>query len=308
MGRELKRVDINNPPPVGEVWSGFLNPFYDHCQSCPDCDGGYSATAARYCDEWYGNAPFDPLSYGAKPIAIDDAAFTAAIRRKVEWSIELAKQEGRSEWYTRDGRLTLDQALRFEERRMFEIIRNQWCHHLIQEDVDALIAADRLRDLTSTWSKENGWKKKPDVSITAEEVNAWSLSGMSHDSINQWVCVRARCERDGEPETCHVCDGSGERWESAELQQKAEDWTPAEPPSGNAYQIWETVSEGSPVSPAFSEPEELARWMVQNDTSVTRDSTFEDWMRFIDSGWSPSMVASSNGLESGVKALSKSAG
>ena len=77
-----------------------------------------------------------------------------------------------------------------------------------------------------------------------------------------------------------------------------------EPPAGDGYQIWETVSEGSPVSPVFAKPEDLAQWMVDNDTSITRDSTYEQWMKFIDVGWAPSMTFSpEGGLQSGVASI-----
>ena len=124
---------------------------------------------------------------------------------------------------------------------------------------------------------------------------------MGHDSINSWVCIKARCERNGEPNECSECGGTGEKWDSDRDKERAESWEPTEPPSGAGYQIWETVSEGSPVSPAFENPENLARWMVENDTSITSDSTFDDWMRFIDAGWAPSMIGGANGVSSGVR-------
>lgn len=33
-----------------------------------------------------------------------------------------------------------------------------------------------------------------------------------------------------------------------------------EPPTGDGYQLWETTSEGSPISPIFTTIEELAEW------------------------------------------------
>ena len=77
--------------------------------------------------------------------------------------------------------------------------------------------------------------------------------------------------------------------------------TNIEPHEGEGYQIWETVSEGSPVSPVFAKPEDLANWMVENDTSIMRDATYEDWIAFIDIGWAPSMTFTpTQGLRSGV--------
>lgn len=83
-----------------------------------------------------------------------------------------------------------------------------------------------------------------------------------------------------------------------------------EPPKGydfektNGYQVWQDVSEGGPVSPVFLKPEDLAKWMVENDDSVTRDTTYEGWLKFIEKGGSaPSMIMAGNGLKSGVAEL-----
>lgn len=60
-----------------------------------------------------------------------------------------------------------------------------------------------------------------------------------------------------------------------------------EPPAGydyegtKGYQIWETCSEGSPISPVFLKPKDLAKWMVENDDSVTKDTTYGGWLKFI---------------------------
>ena len=82
-----------------------------------------------------------------------------------------------------------------------------------------------------------------------------------------------------------------------------------EPPTGDGYQLWETVSEGSPVSPVFVTPEHLAQWLTEpgNDTSITQDTNYEQWLKFIKGdGWAPSMVCSpEHGLESGVAAVAR---
>jgi hypothetical protein len=35
-----------------------------------------------------------------------------------------------------------------------------------------------------------------------------------------------------------------------------------DPPTGKGYQMWETVTEGSPVTPVFTNAEDLAHWLV----------------------------------------------
>lgn len=37
-----------------------------------------------------------------------------------------------------------------------------------------------------------------------------------------------------------------------------------EPPVGDGYQLWETISVGSPVSPVFETLEQLSNWMVSD--------------------------------------------
>lgn len=305
MGRELKRVDLSNPPKMNQAWHGFINPFYDHCKPCLACEHGYSAAASLYSDQWYGKAPFDPVEYGAKPLEINGPAFKDAIRWKVEREIKMAKRDGKQSYYTKGGRVTLEDALRHEESRMFAIQKGQWCCQLIQDDVDALVEAGRLVDLTSDWTKEDGWRKREGVVVTADQVNAWDLSGMGHDSINQWICVKSRCLRNGNESTCKTCDGYAETWESPELKMKAETWEEFEPPTGAGYQIWETVSSGSPVSPAFVSPEGLAKWMVANDDSVTSGKDFDTWMKFIDVGWAPSGVSVNGRYQDGVAAVTR---
>lgn len=45
--------------------------------------------------------------------------------------------------------------------------------------------------------------------------------------------------------------------------------------------MYETVSQGTPVSPAFATPEELARWLVDNKaTFYAKDlATYDEWLR-----------------------------
>lgn len=79
----------------------------------------------------------------------------------------------------------------------------------------------------------------------------------------------------------------GQVWEGFLGPDPADD-TP--PPSGDGYQMWETVTEGSPCSPVFANAEELATWLSENDDSVTGGSSAEDWLRFINgAGWAPSL-------------------
>ena len=62
------------------------------------------------------------------------------------------------------------------------------------------------------------------------------------------------------------------------------------------------------MSPVFSTPEALARWMSTpgNDTSITRGRTYEQWLAFITGpGWAPSMIMADGELMDGVDAVTR---
>lgn len=283
MGRQLKRVALDFVWPLDKVWEGFINPHYT-ATPCPDCENGYAPVAQQLCNQWYGQAPFRPEDRGSKPFTVGEI-----------WD-DIETKVKRSNYWPHT-----DEAILGECRRMLAYYNTQWCHHLNQDDVNALVKGGRLYDFTQKWTKEKGWKpKKPAYKPTAREVNLWSLSGFGHDSINQHVVVSAECKRLGIPSTCPTCKGSHGIWPSKEAKRKYDCWKKIEPPKGEGYQIWETVSEGSPITPVFKTPEELARYAAENPWGASV-ATYESWMKFIlGDGWSPSFVTSAKGLQSGV--------
>lgn len=291
MGRELMRVPLDFQWPENKVWQGYLNPHSAKSHDCNACGGsGSSPEARRLKEQWYGNAPFSTEETGSKPFLPTHPAVRAFAERNVARS---------PEYYGAS-----DRAIDREAARLSQHFNRGWSHHLNSDDVAALIDSGRLRDLTHTWSTEGGWKpKEPAYTPTPEEVNVWSLSGMGHDGINQWVVVEAKCKRLGIDPECKVCGGSGTIWDSPEDEKAAEEWNRSGPPAGDGYQIWETVSEGSPISPVFATPEELAHHMAGKKWGADKGSSYETWLRFINGpGWAPSMVADSNGIRSGVEA------
>ncbi len=129
-----------------------------------------------------------------------------------------------------------------------------------------------------------------------------------HDSIDAWNASAAILKAAGLSEDwgqCAECGGSGEAPGQEEVKRLSEEWVRPEPPEGPGWQLWQTVSEGGPVSPVFKAPEDLARWLVRNDDSVTRGRSYEQWMAFLTGpGWAPSMMAAPEaGLTSGVEAV-----
>lgn len=71
------------------------------------------------------------------------------------------------------------------------------------------------------------------------------------------------------------------------------------------YMMYETTSEGTPISPAFATPEELAKWLADTGASSFADSTatYDQWLSTIKRGFAVSAVLDDNGLRSGVEGL-----
>jgi hypothetical protein len=79
--------------------------------------------------------------------------------------------------------------------------------------------------------------------------------------------------------------------------------------------MYEDTSEGTPISPAFETPEELARWLADNKASAfgSETATYEDWLHVCRGGYAPSMVRTmhtdgTKTMQSGVSALSEDGG
>lgn len=69
--------------------------------------------------------------------------------------------------------------------------------------------------------------------------------------------------------------------------------------------MYETTSEGTPISPAFKTPEELAHWLADNKASAfgSMTATYEQWLNTCKGAFAPSaMYTPETGMISGVAA------
>ena len=243
MGRTLKRVPYDFAWTCGAIWSGYLNPIQP--LQCEVCEGrGDSPEMRALSDRWYG---WDkPAQY-----AWCDDTHT---RR---WN------------------------------------KAAWMNNLSKKDVQALLRANRLWDFTRVPRNrvqaeivkrrraegQNGWLPFHNgYTPTPEEVNAWSRHCLGHDSLNAWVVTKARAQRLGLPIECAVCQGEGHLWLSPEIKAAYEAWEPTEPPAGDGYQLWETTTEGSPVSPIFVTLWGLCEWCAEHATTFgSSTATVQQW-------------------------------
>lgn len=73
--------------------------------------------------------------------------------------------------------------------------------------------------------------------------------------------------------------------------------------------MYENTSEGTPISPAFKTPEELARWLTNNGASAFGSlvGTYEGWLSVAQGEVAIGMIVSDGRIVSGVDALAETA-
>jgi hypothetical protein len=88
-----------------------------------------------------------------------------------------------------------------------------------------------------------------------------------HDSLDNWAAVKAIIKAAGlDPKVwgvCPACEGYGV---PPAIRAAQEAWQEYEPPTGDGYQLWQSTSEGSPVSPVFDSLDALCSWAAENAT------------------------------------------
>lgn len=88
---------------------------------------------------------------------------------------------------------------------------------------------------------------------------------------------------------CKTCDGHGyiEKYEGQFAEAAA--WEQEEPPTGEGWQIWETVSDGSPVTPVFETSQALAEWVSSYQAGSERMGK-EAALKLVEDGWAPTAI------------------
>ncbi len=126
----------------------------------------------------------------------------------------------------------------------------------------------------------------------------------------QWDVEREKWESGERPDYAPIeeypLDYPFDQWEGK--RPYSQDYMPQWPDCERThYMMYETTSEGTPISPAFATPEELAQWLVDNKASALAQQTasYEAWLRIANGGYAQSAIMINGNLESGVQALAK---
>jgi hypothetical protein len=121
-----------------------------------------------------------------------------------------------------------------------------------------------------------------------------------HDACDRWAATKAIIKAAGLPDewgTCPTCKGHAIHPDDLEA---SETWKGAEPPEGAGYQLWETTSEGSPVSPVFATLDELCEYAAANCSTFGHDrASAEGWKAMLTDG----IVAARHKMPGGGEAI-----
>ncbi len=129
-------------------------------------------------------------------------------------------------------------------------------------------------------------KPSPDMMELTSGLAGRAPSVMGHDAIDKWVAVNKIILAAGltkEWGICQTCKGEAI---DPEVKEKYEAWERYDPMLGVGYQLWETTSEGSPISPVFPSLEELCEYSAENcGTFGSNRATAEEWKDMLSDGF-----------------------
>lgn len=166
-----------------------------------------------------------------------------------------------------------------------------WHDKIGQAEVDNLVERGRLR----VW-RDGKWVTEP---RTAEEINTLNhrpgLDG--HDGINRYILISFRCKLLGIIEQGPTCSGHGDI-ATTEEREASENWEGTDPPEGDGYQLWNTTTEGQPMTPVFATLDELCDHAAQHCTVFASDrASAEGWKHMLTDGLVASVAVAADGTK-----------
>mgnify|MGYP001013563247 CR=1 FL=1 len=115
----------------------------------------------------------------------------------------------------------------------------------------------------------------------------------------EWKAEFAKWEAGERPDYCSEESAALQYWEWSGAPPKREYYRPWEDDEATWFQVWETVSEGTPVTPPFATTQELADYLVENGDFWDQKRGDGGWLRdnaekFVTAGWAPSFVVTAS--------------
>lgn len=232
MGRDIKRVALDFNWPLGVTWEGYLMGEEFALPTCPDCEGrGITADA-----QWLGT-----ISYIIGMLL--DEALTG----------DQPRQPGRT--YSRRG---MHPWMDDIPPNGADIARPggdllEWASGMIEQYVPKYRYPEKHASLNdSEYVKSETERTLKELT----EPKRRSAFGRSLNGTIEKALIVASGVDTATWGSCPMCDGEGDI-ATPEQRERHEAWESTEPPVGEGWQVWETVGEGSPITPVFPTAEAL---------------------------------------------------
>lgn len=299
MGREIRRVPVDFDWPLNKIWKGFTPPAELGGEPCLACN----ASGQTHFGRW-----LEGFTYVMAMLA-SDVHEQERGRDMHPWLTEFARSDGHYE-YLYEGvwthsvqldRSEIDHDTLWQMPSRYVVDRPgkdalEFFHGIVKTAYAQRQAA----------GDEYAHLYDPEDVPSPEQIASSMGSASGHtghgDVAYALMMVLANAAKTGGVEAdfkCPACDGHGETEKYAGQRAGREAWEDYEPPEGEGWQMWETVSEGSPVTPVFPTAEALARWLTTAEGGASLldgPMSYENALRFVHAGWAPSMVTSSTSV------------
>ena len=144
-----------------------------------------------------------------------------------------------------------------------------------------------IRRVPSDW--EHPRYTKENANRTQDIGSYMAIHDQDYQSAcEEWYQKAASFQPIGESQWYHEYEGNPPSWDSYRERR----WTPEE---ATHYQVYETVTEGTPLTPVFGSKEELIEYLVKHGTFWDQKDGRGGWGRkaaeqFVGSGYAPSLV------------------
>jgi len=268
MGREIRRVPLDFDWPLHKLWRGFENPHYRECPGSEGdaCVAGYSAAG-----KWFNSIVSLIQLIGDE--AVERTPEHSCVRNSdphpylTEWPqaprhdlpyAERVKIRALDDRAER--RRALDDALRRFPPRVLPLTGE---------------LAGLVRGLAG--NEKRGFGPRLHFSDHAIDEALRRAAGLDE---NWGVCM--------------ICNGSGI---DPAVCEAYDAWEEEDPPVGEGWQLWETVTEGSPVSPVLPTREAFVDWLVKS--GQTRKAA----EAFTAEGWCPSGMIVDGKVYEGIESV-----
>lgn len=291
MSREIRRVPVDFTWPLRKTWAGYLMPAELRLPECPDCHRGATPAAA-----W-----LNTLMYRLQMLA-DDAAHTQPQGRPLH------------PWLAQDthppSQPVTEPVPQYKRELARQIVADAeargeaappYVETLAQDGSTDTVGHETLRPGADIIDLVVGLSGEP-----RERLDRFGYHGLEHRMAKAVTDAAGLGDEWG---TCATCLGTAEV-ATDDQRAAAEAWQRTDPPEGDGWQLWETVSEGSPVSPVFADRAGLVTWLTTdyrtlNDAPLTREQA----EAFVTAGSSiGTFVISNRGLISGEAAVAEVGG